>query len=195
MCCIQCYLHLFPFFESIWIFSWFFSFVAVTCPMYSGASAFLFIDENPAINPIAFLKLNVKRSILLFGFPFWSLAIQNVGIHNAAVYRTPEVVLPCFNWEAANIIFHAHLIVMIYTIHVTVVQLKCFVADFLGSHYDPASCLCEQHFFGLNLYWQVLQFYCLAMQWTPSLSYHPGMICKQTWNILPGLLIPSGSYF
>ena len=56
--------------------------------------------------------------------------------------------------------------------------VECFVADLLGSHYDPISCLCEEHFKGLNLYWQVLQFYCPAKQWPPSLSCHPGMICK-----------------
>ena len=39
--------------------------------------------------------------------------------------------------------------------------VECFVADLLGSHYNPISCLCE-HYLGLNLYWQVLQFYYLA---------------------------------
>ena len=33
--------------------SWLFSFAAVTGPMYSGASAFLFLDDNPTINPTA----------------------------------------------------------------------------------------------------------------------------------------------
>ena len=49
ICCIQCHLHLFPFFEPMWTFSWLFSLAAVTGPMYSGASAFLFLDENQAI--------------------------------------------------------------------------------------------------------------------------------------------------
>ena len=53
-----------------------------------------------------------------------------------------------------------------------------FGADLLGSHYYPISHLCEQHFLGLNLSWQVLQFYCLAKQWPPHLSCHPDMICK-----------------
>ena len=43
-------------------------------------------------------------------------------------------------------IFHAYLIMMTYTIQESVAQLKCFVADLLGSHYDPISCLCEQCF-------------------------------------------------
>ena len=53
ICCTQCHLHLFPFFEPIWTFLLLFSFAAVTGPMYSGASAFHFLDENPAINPTA----------------------------------------------------------------------------------------------------------------------------------------------
>ena len=38
--------------ESMWTFSWLFSFAAVTGSMYSGTCAFFFLDENPAINPI-----------------------------------------------------------------------------------------------------------------------------------------------
>ena len=55
--------------------------------------------------------------------------------------------------------------------------VEYFVAHLLALHYDPISCLCK-HFLDLNLYWQVLQFYCLAKQWPPSLSCDPGMICK-----------------
>ena len=56
----------------------------------------------------------------------------------------------CFDWEMANIIFHAHLIMMIYTIHVSVDRVECFVADLLESHFDLISCLCEQHFLGFE---------------------------------------------
>ena len=44
------FLHLFYFFEPMWTFLWMFSFATVTGPVYSGASAFPFVDENPAIN-------------------------------------------------------------------------------------------------------------------------------------------------
>ena len=64
---IQCDLHLFLFFEPIWTFSWLFSFVAVTGPMYSGASTFLLLNENPTTNPIAILRWKVMVSIFLFG--------------------------------------------------------------------------------------------------------------------------------
>ena len=70
------------------------------------------------------LKLKVKMSIFHFGLPCWSLAVQNVGIHYAAVHKIPEDVLPCFDWEVANIIFHVHLIMTIYTIHVSIIQLN-----------------------------------------------------------------------
>ena len=40
------------------------------------------------------LKLKVKMSILLFGFPHWSLAVQNVGTHYADVHKLPQHVLP-----------------------------------------------------------------------------------------------------
>ena len=46
---------------------------------------------------------------------------------------------------------------------------ECFVAGLFGSHYDLISCLWEQHFSGLNLYWHVLQFNCLAKM-TPLLE-------------------------
>ena len=62
-------------------------------------------------------------SILLLVF-FSSPTIQNVGIHYAGTNKIPEDVLPCFKWEVANIIFHAHLIMMVYTIHMSVVQLN-----------------------------------------------------------------------
>ena len=141
------------------------------------------------------LKSEVKISLILFGLPGWSLVGQNVGIHYAGgVHKIPEDVLPCFGWHVGNIIFHVHLIMMIYTIHVSVVQLNILWLDWkenkililyqyifsnIGlTHSDPLCCLCEQHFLGLNLYWQVLQFYCIAKQWTPTLSCHPGMIHK-----------------
>ena len=57
ICCIQCLCHLFPFFEPTWIFSWFLL-AAASGPMYSGASAFLFLDKNPAINPFAISSLD-----------------------------------------------------------------------------------------------------------------------------------------
>ena len=70
------------------------------------------------------LKLKVKMSILLFCLPCWILTMQNVCIHYAGVHKIPEDVLPCFDWEVANIIFYVHLIMTIYTIHVSVVQLN-----------------------------------------------------------------------
>ena len=117
-------------------------------------------------------------SILLFSLPCWSLAIQNVGIHYVGVHKITEGVLPYFDWEVANNIFHAHLIMMIYTIPCICCTVECFVTDLLGSHHNPICCLGEQHFLGLNLKWQVLQFYCLAKQCLPSLCCHLGMICK-----------------
>ena len=146
ICSMQCNLHLFPFFEFIWTFSWLFSFAAVTGPMHSGASALLFLNENPAINPIA-ISSKVKMSILLFGLPCWSLTIKNVGIHYASIHKIPEDVLPCFDWEAANIIFHAHLIMMIYIIHVSVVQLNVLWLIYLD-HITTQSPVCvNKHFF------------------------------------------------
>ena len=65
-------------------------------------------------------NLNFKMITPLFGLPCWSLAIQNVDIHNAGVLKIPGDVFPCFDWEAANIIFHAYLIMNIYTIHISV---------------------------------------------------------------------------
>ena len=70
------------------------------------------------------LKSKVKMSILLFGLPCWSLAVQNVGIHYARVHKIPEDVLPCFDWEVADIIFHVHLIMMTYMIHLSIIQLN-----------------------------------------------------------------------
>ena len=55
----------------MWTFSLLFSFAAVTGPMYSGASAFLFIYENPAIIPLCNLKSKVKMSIL-----FWVCLVE-----------------------------------------------------------------------------------------------------------------------
>ena len=56
---------------------------------------------------------------VLLKSPMW-----NVGIHYVDVHKIPEDVLICFDWEAANIWFHAQLIMKIYTIHVSVVQLN-----------------------------------------------------------------------
>ena len=95
------------------------------------------------------LKSKIKMSILLFGLPCCRLAVQGVDIHYAGVHIIPEDVLPCFDWEAASIIFQTHLIMTIYTIHVSIIYSWMFVADLLGSHYDLISCLCEQHFGGV----------------------------------------------
>ena len=70
------------------------------------------------------LKSTVRISILLFGLPCRSLAVQNVGIHYAGIHKIPEDALPCFDWEVANIIFQAYLIMMIYTISISVIQLN-----------------------------------------------------------------------
>ena len=53
------------------------------------------------------LKSKIKISILLFGLPYQSLAVQNVGIHHAGVHKISENVLPCFDWEVANIISYS----------------------------------------------------------------------------------------
>ena len=87
------------------------------------------------------LKSKVKISILLFGLPCCSLAIWNVGIHYAGVHKVPEDVLPYFDWEVANIIFHAHLIMMIYSIHVSVVQLNVLWLIYLD-HITTQSPVC-----------------------------------------------------
>ena len=176
-------LHIVPFTSlsllwPMWTFPWLFSFAAVTGPIYSGPSACLSLDEKSSNQSHCNLKSEVKMSILLFGLTCWSLAAQNLGIHFAGVHKIPEDVLPHFDWEVAQ-----HHILCTFAhddLHHSCIccAVECFVADLLGSHYDPISCLCEQHFMGLILYWQVLQFYCLAKQWPPSLSCHPGMIYK-----------------
>ena len=82
------------------------------------------------------LKAKAKISILLFGLPCWSLAVQNVSIHYAGVHKIPGDVLPCFDWEAANIMnictfdhYDLHHSCICYTV-------ECFMADLLGSHYN-----------------------------------------------------------
>ena len=109
-------------FEPMWTFSWLFSFATVTGSMYS--RAFAFSRWRYSSQSHCKLKLIVKRSILLFGLSCWSPAVQNVGIHYAGVHKIPEDVPPCFDWEVANIIFHAHLIMTIYTIPVSIIQLN-----------------------------------------------------------------------
>ena len=123
------------------------------------------------------LKSNVKMSIHLFGLPCWSLVVQNIGIHYAGVHKIPWDVFPCLDWEVASIISHTHLSMMVYTIHVPVVQLNVLWLIYLG-HITTQSPVCVNISWVFNMYWQVLQFYCLAKQWSPSLSYHPGRICK-----------------
>ena len=83
----------------------------------------------------------------------WSLAIQNVGIHYASVHKIPEGVLPCFDWEVANITFYDAVECDIDNLLHSFIccTVECFVADLLGLHYDLIYCLHEQHFLDLNL--------------------------------------------
>ena len=129
ICCIQCHLHLFPFFEPMWTFSWLFSFAAVTDSMYSGASAFLFPDENTAINPTA-ISSKVKKSTLLVLFVLMK-SYNTKCRHSPCCYSQIQGnVLPCFDWDVADIVFHVQLIMTNYTIFVYVVQLNV-LADLL----------------------------------------------------------------
>ena len=77
-------------------------------------------------------------SMLLFGLLCWSLAAQNIGIHYAGVHKIPEDGLPCFDWEMANIIFHVHLIMTIYTILVSIIQLNVLWLIYLDHIMTPS---------------------------------------------------------
>ena len=48
------------------------------------------------------------------------------------VFTKDEDILACYDLEAANIIFHVHLIMTINTIHVSVVQLNVLWLIYLG---------------------------------------------------------------
>ena len=124
------------------------------------------------------LKLKVKMRLLLFALPCWSLATQNVGIHYAGVHKIPEDILPCLDWEAANIIFHVHLIMNINSTHYPLYS-QMFCGWFTCMTSQPNLLSVWTTFLGLISYWQVWLFHCLAKQWTPSLSCHPGLIFRQ----------------
>ena len=123
LCCIQCHLHVLPFFESIWTFSWLFWLAAVIGPISMG-SCLPFSWWKSGNQSHCNLKSKVKMSILHFGLHCWSFTMQNLGNHYSCVHKIPQDALPCFDWEVANIVFHTQLIMMLYTIHVPVVQLN-----------------------------------------------------------------------
>ena len=90
ICCIQCHLHLFPFFEPMWTISWLFSFAAVTGPMYTGASAFFFLNENPEIHPIAISSQKSRWAYVFLGCLVEVLQYKNVVVHYAGVHKIPR---------------------------------------------------------------------------------------------------------
>ena len=69
------------------------------------------------------LKLKVKISKFILWLSWWSFIIQDVGIHHAGVKKYHRTYLKTFDLEMANL-FHAQLIITIYAIHVSVVQLN-----------------------------------------------------------------------
>ena len=69
-------------------------------------------------------KSYVKMNILLCDLACWSLTMQNVDIFYTGVHKMLEDVLPCSDWEIANIIFHEQLTMTVCTIHVSAVQLN-----------------------------------------------------------------------
>ena len=114
--------------------------------MYSRASAFLLLDENPAISSIAISSWKSRWTYFFLVCLVLSLTIQNVGIHCAGVHKIPDDVLSCFHWEAANIRFQVHVITVIYTIHVSVVQLNILWLIYLD-HIMSQSPVCVNNIF------------------------------------------------
>ena len=137
-------------------------------------------------------KSKVKHTF--FGLPSWSLAVQNVGIHYAGVHKLPEDVLPCFDWEVANIIFHVHFIMMIYTIHVSVVHLNVWWLIYLD-HITTQSPVCMNN---ISLVWICTdksynsivwpnsghQVWAAILVWFRSTMDHSARFVNTFWQIL-----------
>ena len=82
-----------------------------------------------------------------------------------------------FDSKVAKIIFHMKVIMMIQTIHVSVVQLNVLCWLTWITLWTKLLSVWTA-FLRFNFYWHFLQFYWLTKQWPPSLSWHPDMICK-----------------
>ena len=85
------------------------------------------------------LKSKVKKNILLFVLPCWSLAVQNEAFTMLVFTKYQRMYFHALTEKWPTSYF-------IYIFHDSVVSWM-FVADVFGSHYDPISCLWEQHGF------------------------------------------------
>ena len=68
-------------------------------------------------------RVKSMMNILPFRFSWWSLTIQNVGIHYAGVHKIPEMHFHALTDKSSTLYF-MQLIMTIYTIHMSLVQLN-----------------------------------------------------------------------
>ena len=164
----------------MWTFSWLFSFAAVTGPMHSGASALLFLDENPAVNSNSISSQKSRWAYFLW---FALLKSYNTKCRHSLCWSSQNTRRCTSMLWLRRGQHHISCALGHDDLHHSWIccAIECFEDDLFGLHYDAIACLFQEQLLGLNLYWQVLQFYCLAKQWPPSLSCHPCMIFKYHW--------------
>ena len=130
-------------------------------------------------NPIAISSQKSRWAYCLFVLPCWSLAVQNVGAFTMLVFtkyqrmyfhalteKWPTSYFMCiWSWQSTPFMYLLYSWMLLWLIYL--------------DHIMTQSPVCVNNISWVWICtWQVLQFYCLAKQWPPSLSCHPGMICK-----------------
>ena len=125
-----------PFFQPIWASSWLFSFAAVTGLMYSGASAFLFSwwkSSNQSHCNLKFKFLVCLVEVLQYRMQAFTTLVftkhQRLCIYALTEKQPTSYFMHIWSRQSTQSCIYC--------------TVECFVADLLGSRYDPMTCLCE----------------------------------------------------